>query len=312
MRYSPKDKTLAKELVGLYKSSTFRSVVVLVEEWLIICFLAWISLSIFAVCGVGVLGIFSYLGAILIIASRQRVLENFQHDALHFNLSRNHIINDMLAWVFIAVPSFHHINNEREAHCIGHHKHYWQEGLDPDLLRYQQFEMDKLQFFNLKDFWQHVVRQYPKYYATTIGAFYLYENDDLWSVLLRIVPWVAALIIAWFSNVFHIVVLFWLVPLLVTLPIVRYLSELTEHAGLTCSTEPLTSARNSLGLFNELFLHPRGEGFHQIHHMYPSIPWFNLRKAHALLMQDEEYCERTCTVFGFIDTFRSVANIPKS
>ncbi|NET71404.1 MAG: hypothetical protein F6K62_10870 [Sphaerospermopsis sp. SIO1G2] len=101
----------------------------------IVCLIGWISLTLFDALGVTIASVAFYLVAIVMIASRQRVLENFQHDALHYNLSKNHFVNDMLAWVLIAVPSFRHIIHEREAHCIGHHAHYWQEGIDPDLMR---------------------------------------------------------------------------------------------------------------------------------------------------------------------------------
>jgi fatty acid desaturase len=48
------------------------------------------------------------------------------------------------------------------------------------------------------------------------------------------------------------------------------------------------------------FLNIHNEGFHLVHHLYPNMPSWNLKKAHKILMEDNEYqiilCNRITTV----------------
>ena len=85
--------------------------------------------------------------------------------------------------------------------------------------------------------------------------------------------------------------LFWIVPLLTTFPIVNYYNELLEHfpyAGesnvdILMSrnrwTDPVT--RFFTGMFNE--------HMHQTHHLFPHCPFWALPKIHLILMEDPVY-----------------------
>ncbi len=73
---------------------------------------------------------------------------------------------------------------------------------------------------------------------------------------------------------------------------------MAEHSGLNNDTE-LTANRNTFGMHWTLFLlHPHHDNYHLVHHLFPAIPHYNLKKAHTILMQNKKYREaHHCTRF---------------
>ncbi len=77
--------------------------------------------------------------------------------------------------------------------------------------------------------------------------------------------------------------LFWLVPLLYVFPYLMLLRELYQHANL--GTGNLDNSRIIYAdPFTRWMLLGYGNDFHLIHHIYPNIPHYHLRAAHALLL----------------------------
>ncbi|HGX1333098.1 TPA: fatty acid desaturase, partial [Staphylococcus aureus] len=102
-------------------------------------------------------------------------------------------------------------------------------------------------------------------------------------------------------NFWLYVILYWFIPLLTTFQIIRYWAEMAEHSGLNNDSE-LTASRNTFGMPWTIFLfHPHHDNFHLVHHLFPAIPHYNLKKAHIILMKDQKYREaHHCT--GFFKT----------
>ena len=79
------------------------------------------------------------------------------------------------------------------------------------------------------------------------------------------------------------IVQYWLLPLFVGQPIVRFLL-LAEHTGCSYDRNPFTNTRSTITLFPLQFLF-WNMPFHAEHHLYPSIPFHQLPQAHQLLKQ---------------------------
>ena len=58
-------------------------------------------------------------------------------------------------------------------------------------------------------------------------------------------------------------------------PIFQYWSEIEEHYNT------LSGARSNVSFWDNFFKH--NEGYHWIHHRYPTIPFYRLPEAHAFL-----------------------------
>ena len=53
----------------------------------------------------------------------------------------------------------------------------------------------------------------------------------------------------------------------------------------------LEASRNRFSHWLEhFFMFMRSENYHLVHHLFPAIPFWNLSKAHPILMNNPEYC----------------------
>ena len=87
--------------------------------------------------------------------------------------------------------------------------------------------------------------------------------------------------------------IYWVVPLLWVYPIFNYWSEIEEHYNTR------NGSRSNIGKLLNFFTH--NEGYHSVHHRYPTIPFYNLPKAHiAFPLPDDDIST------GFIDTYRQI------
>jgi len=79
------------------------------------------------------------------------------------------------------------------------------------------------------------------------------------------------------------------------------LRAIADHRVLSNDHE-LTSTRTIVPtLFEKLFISPCNFGYHLVHHMYPYIPYQNLAKLHAILMESEEYREKARVCNGYLN-----------
>jgi fatty acid desaturase len=94
--------------------------------------------------------------------------------------------------------------------------------------------------------------------------------------------------------------IYWLVPYLTTFQIITWFIELAEHYPL------IKNAKNDLSATRNRFSHPieafltsmHGENFHLIHHLFPGVPFWNLKEAHDILLGDPEYARINASFGG--------------
>jgi fatty acid desaturase len=72
---------------------------------------------------------------------------------------------------------------------------------------------------------------------------------------------------------------------------VGWLCEISEHYPLfETGKNNLQMTRNRFAKWWEAwFFSMHNENYHLTHHLYASIPFWNLPKAHSVMMKDEEY-----------------------
>lgn len=81
----------------------------------------------------------------------------------------------------------------------------------------------------------------------------------------------------------------WMLSMFVILPVVRSIAEVGEHDYDRGTTEIETTFSN-IGFWDHALFHPAGDAWHVLHHLYPTIPWWQQRQAHNFLIsRDNAY-----------------------
>ncbi len=105
------------------------------------------------------------------------------------------------------------------------------------------------------------------------------------------IQWVLILGFLFYFKIWTEFLLFRLVPCFTTEVAIGWCAELAEHYPLPHSeNKTLLMTRNRQGWAIERFIFGRhNDNYHLVHHIYPSIPFYNLKGAHKMLLGDPAY-----------------------
>ncbi|MEL6844349.1 MAG: fatty acid desaturase family protein, partial [Bacteroidota bacterium] len=276
-----------KALKPLYQTRPLRHAADIALNWAIVIITAILCQQYFSVL--------TYLAALIIIGARVHALAILMHDATHFRFLKNKKWNDLLTNYFCMYPIFSSIEGYRVNH-LRHHQNLNTED-DPDWFA-------KL---GRKDF------TFPKskreFVLTLLSYFLLIKglSDALWifgrikkqhkpkntsfkTKLPVILFYVLLITILSLSGGWYYYLIYWVVPYFSTFFMFQYIRSVAEHFGELEYDHLLTSTRSVRAHFVErFFFAPHQVSFHLEHHLYPGVPYYNLPKLHALLMEDSFY-----------------------
>jgi fatty acid desaturase len=282
--FAPQDPELDSELRALQKPSTSATFLALTQDWGLIFLAAVVSWTTFKTLGLTVGAVAVYLVSCFVIGSRQKGLENIMHEGTHLNLSPDPVGNDRIALLCVGMwmtpgwtPAL-----ERPGHLGAHHENFGNRERDFEFFGYQKLGLGQLPLRSLR-------------HSSWI-LFYTFLRTTWWRIhgILHSFGLVQALVIAagvtilLLTGLFVPVLIYWLVPYVFIYMPMRFVAEVSEHMALGYSSE-FETTRNKLGWFQEYVMHPHGDGYHLVHHLYPRIPHQNLARAHRLLLQDPVY-----------------------
>ena len=243
---------------------------------------------------------------LLLIGSRQRALASLLHEGAHGVLAKSRELNRFLAEWTAGYPIFQIFDSYRHSHVEGHHKHLGDPYHDPDLGHYIMTGL-----YDVRDrhdfFWKHFLKtviflNVPHYLR------YLVEHrlgnvlrDP--TTLVRLAATHAIITVALGLTVgWHGYVLYWLLPFLTTFQVIGWLSEIAEHYDLFSKADTsLAISRNRFPTWWErAFIGMHADNYHLTHHLFPLVPFWNLPKAHGVLMADENYARLNTDVGGIV------------
>lgn len=208
----------------------------------------------------------------------------FMHDALHYTLFRGRLAN----WAFgilCMLPIFATFVGFREDH-VEHHRHN-RSPRDPDA-----FTMGKRGVADFVLFYAyaaiggvlsfiHFNFIYPfQKFGARLWAIQLFELALKATVYWLVLSWAAR------NGMLGKALEVWLYPVLV-LSLLNSMRFIAEHygtpwnAGQMAGTRTVISNRVHSFFWNNI-------NYHIGHHVYPSVPWYNLKKLHRLLMPQIE------------------------
>jgi len=244
-----------------------------------------------------------YALAVVVIGTRQHALAILVHDAAHYRLFTGRGFNDVAANLTLSYPLGFSLTRYRPFHLDHHRFSYSDRRKDPEW-RYIQNNPD----------WQWP--KSPRAAARIILMDLLGLNIlTLYRLLRQLSPWFIffdaqaddgeslrtrerALLLGFagtvlaalaLTNGWAYFALLWLLPMATIATAVFRLRTVAEHAGLMEDHE-LRSTRTVLpAVFERFLVAPCNVNYHLEHHLYPSVPFYNLPKLHRRLLAEPEF-----------------------
>ncbi|MFD7702419.1 fatty acid desaturase [Streptomyces caelestis] len=247
----------------------------------------------------------AYPVAVVLIGSTQRFLAHFLHESAHKSLARNRILNLVAGTALSGYLVGQLYGPYRSSHVGRHHRRLGEADADPDYrfhLECGLYDPDRsdrgflvrevlLSLLGLRtvDYLRYLVRDrvWARESDLTVSVPVPLRTEQR----LFLLQWAAVFGLCGWLGVLPELLLFWFVPLLTSNIAIGWLSELAEHYPLpeSESTRVLLT-RNRHGRALETFLLSRhGDRFHLVHHLNAGIPFWNLHRAHRLLLDDPAY-----------------------
>ena len=243
--------------------------------------------------------------ALIYIGSTQRGFVNILHESTHKVLAKNKWWNLALGTIFSGYMVFHLYNPYRASHIGFHHRYLGDPAKDPDYSFHREMGIydhstsDRAFFFRNILFALIGLRSYS-YLKYVIEDRILFRSEDVnvsMPVSMRTerivlaLQWVLIVAVCAIFGWLHILLLLWFVPLLTVAIAIGWLTELAEHYPLPESEKhQLLMTRNRHGWALERFLFGRhNDNYHLVHHLHMGIPFWNMKRAHTILLDDPAY-----------------------
>ncbi|GLZ38103.1 fatty acid desaturase family protein [Actinokineospora sp. NBRC 105648] len=263
---------------------------------------AVVAVSIYLCVGVSY---WFYPVSLLLIGSTQRAMVNILHESSHKVLARNGKLNVALGTVFSGHLVFHMYNPYRSSHIGFHHRYLGDPDKDPDYGFHRECGIYDPDSSNRSFFLRNILfavlgLRTLEYVRYVVQDRLLFRQDQVavsMPISLRAERWVLgglwAVIIGVCAAFGFLpeLLLFWFVPMFTTAVTIGWLSELAEHYPLPESEgKQILMTRNRHGWAVERFLLGRhNDNYHLVHHLNTGVPFWNMKKAHRVLLGDPAY-----------------------
>src|SRR5438105_1285199 len=234
--------------------------------------------------------------AIIIIGTRQHALFVIAHDAAHYLLYERRWLNDAVGRACAAAQGLS-MCTYRVIHRLHHNNLYG--ALDPDTALHGGYPRGRMYLVRklAKDLSGLTAWKTYAYFLGGAPALNTATNvavrplDDT-SAKLRdearadrnmvIALHIAALIVAAASGYLVQYLVLWVLPLITVVQAILRLRAIAEHGATTDFSSPLTAARTNLGpAWLRWLIFPHHVNYHVEHHLYASVPHYNLPRLHA-------------------------------
>ncbi|MGW5049837.1 fatty acid desaturase [Actinokineospora sp. NPDC004072] len=287
---------IRRELRKLCKLDNYHAVLALLFDYAVIAFAVYLCVGV---------SYWFYPVSLVLIGSTQRALVNILHEASHKVLTRNGVLNVVLGTVFSGHLVFHMYNPYRSSHIGFHHRYLGDPEKDPDYGFHVEIGIYDPTLSNRAFFLRNILfavlgMRTLEYVRYVVEDRLLFRKDQIavsMPISLRAERWLMGAVWVVLIAVFAVTgvllefALFWLVPLFTTAVAIGWLSELAEHYPLPESEDKqILMTRNRHGWAVERFLLGRhNDNYHLVHHLNTGVPFWNMKKAHNVLLGDPAY-----------------------
>ena len=236
------------------------------------------------------------IAAIIIIGTRQHALFVIAHDAAHYLLYERRWLNDAVGRACAAAQGLS-MCTYRVIHRLHHNNLYGE--LDPDTALHGGYPRGRMYLVRklAKDLSGLTAWKTYAYFLGGAPALNTATNvavrplDDT-SAKLRhearadrnmvIALHIVALVAFAASGYLIQYLVLWVLPLVTVVQAILRLRAIAEHGATTDFSSPLTAARTNLGpAWLRWLVFPHNVNYHVEHHLYASVPQYNLPRLHA-------------------------------
>jgi fatty acid desaturase len=264
-------------------------------EWLIIAGAMWIcTLSSNPLL---------WIAAIFVIGTRQHALGIMAHEGVHYLVLRSKRWNDLLSNLLCAYPLTYSIEGYRTNH-LEHHR--WLETpRDPEQAAINShpadwtFPMSRSRYALLlvRDMVGGSIRQMFE----LAGYIWTMPGGALRHKIYVALFHAAFIALALLTGHIWTYLLLWLVPLSTVAVMCFRIRTVAEHSAVHPAAsryrlqhpDTLATTRTTVyGPLAKFFFGPHNMAYHIEHHMFPSVPVFNLKGLHEHLMRNPDYSAR--------------------
>ena len=242
--------------------------------------------------------VITFLVALVIIGSKQFALAVLAHDGAHHLLFDNDKINDFASQWFCAYPVFQDNRAYRPYH-LKHHRFTETEN-DPDISLSAPFPITK------KSFMRKVIRDlsgvtgYKRYSSTLMGILRTEGGSPTKKILkiwdkshgFLITNLSIFFLISYFTHWSLFFMLWWL-PAFTYYSLIIRIRNIAEHCVTPGNTDLDNTRTTRASFLIRFLLAPHRVNFHLEHHLFMVCPWYNLPKAHSMMIENG-YQDKMC------------------
>jgi fatty acid desaturase len=274
------ESTFVNMLTNLTSAPVFLGTILL---WLQLIFAFYISLSY---------ELFYAIPGLLIICACQQGMQLWTHEGSHYNLFKNHKLNDLWTDFFFSTPLGVTVDKYR-SHHLAHHAYL---STPKDLERWQ-FSSSVANNKLLK----LILESISGYYGIKIALVYLKNSKkelakiQMSRVLMTLFWNLLLCTLCYLSNRWYLYFLLWALPVFTVSTCINILRTTSEHQPIGFRETPdnvsipeivRTTKPNFL---EKWFMYQTNFNYHVEHHMYPNVPFYNLPALHTYLKSKNFY-----------------------
>jgi fatty acid desaturase len=240
------------------------------------------------------------LACVLIIGTRQHALFVIAHDAAHYLLYENRLLNEIVGRTCAMLQGLS-MCTYRVIHRLHHNNLYGV--LDPDTALHGGYPRGRAYLIKklLKDLSGLTAWKTYAYFlggapalntATNVAVRPLDDTSEKLRTEARhdrnavIAFHLLALVLFAVSGYLIEYLVLWVLPLVTVVQAILRLRAIAEHGATTDFSSPLTAARTNVApAWLEWLIFPHQVNYHIEHHLYASVPHYNLPALHAEMVK---------------------------
>ncbi|CUU60916.1 Fatty acid desaturase [Parafrankia irregularis] len=251
--------------------------------------------------------------AVCYIGVRQRHLSNLAHECVHSKLMATRRENRIIGYLLTGL-----LGEGFQPYRSSHLMHHARLGSDDDPM-FRSYRAGNINVagvtpsrrtFVIRIIVRGALWRLPKTAALTLVT---KSPDESWRApAARSALWAGIVVACLPFNAVLSFLLYWLVPLLFVRPVVTWITDLGNHAGLIENADPLRQTRgwSSHWLTRHLLGGHLDDMYHPLHHWCPQIPWRRLPEAKASAAQSLERWGEVPWCSGYFFRRRSTPDQP--